>query len=89
MLGESGSQVHTGMLNIHRSCLSQVFGVLFFNGLFILILCELVVFLCVCLYEGAGSPGSRGTDHHSCGFWELNLDPLEKQSVLLTTEPWS
>ena len=22
-----------------------------------------------------------------CGFWELNLGPLEEQSVLLTTEP--
>ena len=25
--------------------------------------------------------------HWGCGCWELNLEPLDKQAVLLTTEP--
>jgi hypothetical protein len=38
--------------------------------------------------EGVRSPGIGVTDgcEPPCGYWELNLGPLE-QSVLLTTEP--
>lgn len=34
--------------------------------------------------EAIGSPDTRVTD--GSGFWEQNLDPLEKKSVFLTTE---
>jgi hypothetical protein len=39
--------------------------------------------------EGAGSPGTGVTDgcKPSCGCWELNLGPLQKQDVLLASEP--
>lgn len=35
------------------------------------------------------SPGCGVADTYepTCGFWELNLGPLQKQSVLLTPEP--
>ena len=35
-----------------------------------------------------GSPGTRITDNCGppCKCWELNLEPLEEQSVLLTVE---
>ena len=38
---------------------------------------------------GIRSPGTGVTDSRElpCGCWELNLDPLEEQPVLLTTEP--
>jgi hypothetical protein len=38
--------------------------------------------------EGVVSPGSGITDGAElpCGCWELNLGPLEEQSVLLTIE---
>ena len=35
--------------------------------------------------EGIGSPLQIIVSHHGC--WELNSEPLEEQSVLLTTEP--
>jgi E3 ubiquitin-protein ligase NEDD4 len=42
----------------------------------------------ICL-RGVKSPGTGVTDSCElpCGFWELNLGPLEKQQVLLTAEP--
>ena len=37
--------------------------------------------------EGIRSPGQKlQMDASCCGFWELNLGPLEEQ-VLITTEP--
>ena len=38
--------------------------------------------------EVVGSPGTGVMDgcKPPCGCWELNLDPLEEQPVLLTTE---
>ena len=37
-----------------------------------------------------GPPGTKVTEGYEgdCGCWELNLSPLEKQSVLLTAEPY-
>lgn len=50
--------------------------------------------LLVCLVptegrKGIGSPGIGVTVDCElpCGFWELNLCPLEEQPVLLTAEP--
>ena len=45
--------------------------------------------MCIGVYQGVGCPRTRITDHPelSCGYWELNPDLLEEQSVLLTTEP--
>ena len=39
--------------------------------------------------EGVRSPVTGSSDSYNlpCGCWELNLGPLEEQSVLLTTEP--
>lgn len=40
--------------------------------------------------EGIILPRARVTgscEPPYCGFWELNVDPLEKQEVLFTTEP--
>jgi hypothetical protein len=39
--------------------------------------------------EGIGFPGTEVTDGCELPrvYWELNLGPLEEQSVLLTTEP--
>lgn len=39
--------------------------------------------------EGNESPGTGATDGYQlpCGCWELNMDPLQKEQVLLTTEP--
>ena len=56
--------------------------------MYLLILCALVC-LCVCLCEGVRSPGTGVTDSFEllCGCWKLNSGPLEKQSVLITTEP--
>ena len=49
----------------------------------------MVFCLSICLYEGVGYPGTRGTD--SCelplGCSKLNPGLLEEQSVLLTIEP--
>jgi hypothetical protein len=44
----------------------------------------LPAYLCV----GVGSPGTEVTDscEPPCGYWELNLGPLEEQPVFLTTE---
>ena len=48
---------------------------------------------CVCLVsmpaESVTSPGTGVTDgcEPPCMCWELNLGPLEEQSVLLTTKP--
>lgn len=38
--------------------------------------------------EGVMGSGSRVTDSCElpCAFWELNLGPLQRQKVLLTTE---
>ena len=56
---------------------------------FIFISCTLVFCLLVCLCEGARSPGMGITDSCEllCRCWELNLNPLAKQSVLSITEP--
>jgi hypothetical protein len=37
----------------------------------------------------ASLAGARATDGYEppCGYWELNLGPLEEQLVLLTTKP--
>lgn len=45
-------------------------------------------YLHVCLFEGIKTPGTGVTDNFElpCGFWELNLCPLEKQPVLLSAE---
>ena len=45
--------------------------------------------LCVCLYEEVRSLETGVTDNCELpyGYWELNPGPLEKQPVLLTTEP--
>lgn len=42
-----------------------------------------------CMCEGAGSPGTGVTDSCEllCGCWELNVSPLEDQSMLLNAEP--
>lgn len=39
--------------------------------------------------EDFRSPGIGITEDYklSCGFWELNLGPLQEQTVLLTSEP--
>jgi len=39
--------------------------------------------------EGIRSPGTGDKEgcEPPCGFWELNLGPLQEQQVLLTTEP--
>ena len=50
-----------------------------------------MVCLHVCLCESPRSPGTGVTDscELSCGSWELNLGPLEEQSLLLlTTKPF-
>ena len=62
---------------------------LIFNSLFYFTLFALVVFLRVCLCEDDRSPGTGVLDSYDlpCGCWELNSSPLEKQPVLLTTEP--
>ena len=41
------------------------------------------------LCEGVRSSeaGVTGSGESPCGCWELNPDPLEEQSVLLTAEP--
>ena len=46
------------------------------------------VCLYICLCEGVGSPGTGATDNCElpCGYWELNLGPLEEQPVLLTAK---
>ena len=45
-------------------------------------------FACMC--EGVKSPKTGVTDccELPCGCWEVNWDPLEEQSVFLTTEPF-
>ena len=47
-----------------------------------------MVFLHVCLCEGDGSSETRVLDslNLSCGYWELNPGPMEREPVLLTTE---
>ena len=58
---------------------------LFLNDLFILFIWE----PCSCLQthqKRASDPITDGCEP-PCGCWELNLHPLEDQSVLLTTEP--
>ena len=42
------------------------------------------------VHEGIRSPATGYLDSCElpCGCWELNLGPLEEQSVLLTTEPF-
>ena len=47
------------------------------------LVCLGVLSLCVG-FPGTGVPDSCEL---SCGCWELNLSPLEKQSVFLTSEP--
>lgn len=67
-----------------------LFGAEFLNqthGFFppFLVFC-LLVYLC----EGVRAEGVRAWSYSFellCGFWELNLGPLEEQSVLLTAEP--
>ena len=51
--------------------------------------CALVFGLQVCLCESVGSPGTGVTDSCElpCGYWELNLGPLEEQLEFLTAEP--
>jgi hypothetical protein len=50
-------------------------------------MCIGVLPACVC--EGVKCPGTGATDSCElpCGYWELNLDPLEEHPVLLTTKP--
>ena len=52
-------------------------------------LCALILCLNVFLCEGARYPGTGVIDNCKlpCGYWELNLGPLEEQPVLLTVEP--
>lgn len=40
--------------------------------------------------QDTGSPGTgvRDSCELPCGWWELNLDPLEEQQVLLTDYPF-
>ena len=54
----------------------------------IFILYVLVFCLHVHLCEGVGSSGTGIVDSFelSCGWWKLNLRPLEEQPVLLSTE---
>jgi hypothetical protein len=58
-----------------------------------------LVYLCTTCVPGAYRDQKRASDplelvtcgyELPCGWWELNLGPLEEQSVLLTTEqsPW-
>ena len=56
---------------------------------FAFILCALVFYLHVCLYEGVRSPGTGDTDscELTCGCWELNPGPLKEQPVPITAEP--
>jgi hypothetical protein len=39
--------------------------------------------------KSVGSPGTGVTDgcKPPCGFWELNVGPLQEQQVLFTAEP--
>jgi hypothetical protein len=39
------------------------------------------------VYVGSLGTGVPDSCELPCGFWELNLDPLEEQPVLLTAEP--
>jgi len=57
---------------------------LFYVHLHVFVFC-----LHVCLCEGAdySETGIPDSCELPCGCWELNLDPLEEQSVLLSTEP--
>ena len=63
---------------------AQTYGFFLKNNLYTLVLC-----LLICPCEGDRCPGTGITDSCGlpCGCWELNLDPLEEQPVLLTTEP--
>ena len=60
---------------------------LFFKIIFVCGMC-----LCVCLQwpeeGGVESPRTRvaGNFEDQCGFWELNLGPLQEQQVIFTTE---
>ena len=56
---------------------------------FFSILCTLLFCLHVCLCEGVKSSGTGVTDSCElpCRCWELNLDPLEEQLMLLAAEP--
>lgn len=62
----------------------------FFN--IYIFLCTLVSYLHACRCEGSRSPGTGVTDRYEqprgCWCWELNWGPLEKQSLLLITEPF-
>jgi len=48
-----------------------------------------VFYLHICLCEGVGSLGTGVMDSCEllCGCWELNLESLKEQFVLLTIEP--
>jgi hypothetical protein len=36
---------------------------------------------------GSSGTGITGSGRMPCRYWKLNLDPLQKQPVLLTTKP--
>ena len=66
------------------------FGFRFLNCYFFKVFTFIYMHGCfACMCEGVGSPGTgvTGSCEPPCGRWELNLDPLEEQSVLLTAEP--
>jgi hypothetical protein len=44
-------------------------------------------FACMHIYVRVSDIGVTDTCELPCGCWELDLGPLEEQSVLLTTEP--
>ena len=78
-------------LELAMNFLSRLsFFFFFFKKLVYFYISYAMVFcLSICLYEGVGYPGTRGTD--SCelplGCSKLNPGLLEEQSVLLTIEP--
>jgi hypothetical protein len=45
------------------------------------------LYVCLCTMWMAGSCNSTHECVLSCGCWDLNLGPLEKQQMLLITDP--
>ena len=46
-------------------------------------------FVCMCLWDGVGCPGTGVSDNCKllCRWWELNPGPLEEETVFLTSRP--
>jgi hypothetical protein len=80
----SGHQVKGASSFIHGaiSCVHTPLTFLFFFFL----MCFACVYVCVMVSDRCPGTGVTDSGELPCGSWELNLDPLEKQSVLLTSE---